>query len=81
MSRLLDIPKHVLEAMEFGIHHGIVMAFAIVELHYGDCLHEVASLPSKTASVDLELITSDFDAAENSLLGVVSLEDIIRDIQ
>jgi hypothetical protein len=66
--------------VEFGIHHGTVTAFAIVQLHCGGRLHEVVGLPARTTLADLELLTSGFDVAANSVLGVLSVEEIIRDL-
>ena len=78
--RLLDITERIREAVEFGIHHGTVMAFTIVQLCCGDRLLEVAGLPAKTTSVDVELLTSGFDAMANSVLRVVLVEEIIYDL-
>jgi hypothetical protein len=74
--RLLDIPEHVHEAVEFGIHRGVASAFTIVQLHYGVRLHGIVGLPTGTTSADLELLTSDFDATTNVVLGVVLVEEI-----
>jgi hypothetical protein len=55
--------------VEFGIRCGTVMAFAIAQLHCGGSLHDVVNLPAGTTSTDLELLTSGFDVAANSVLG------------
>lgn len=80
MSRLLDIPEHVREVVEFGIHRGAVTTFAIAQLHCGDRLHEVHGLPTETTSVNLEHLTSRFDVVTKSVLGMVSVEEIIHDL-
>jgi hypothetical protein len=67
-------------AVEFGIHHGALMTFALVQLHYSDRLHEVAGLHAETTSANLELLTSGFDVAANFMLGVMSVEEIICDL-
>jgi hypothetical protein len=80
MSCLLDIKEHVREAVEFGIHHATMTTFAIAQLHCGGRLHEVVGLPAETASTDLELLTSGLDTTTNSVLEVMSMEEIIRDL-
>jgi hypothetical protein len=62
------------------IHCGAVTTFTIAQLHCGGRLHDVVGLPAETMSADLELLTSGFDAAANSVLGVVLVEEIIRDL-
>jgi hypothetical protein len=78
--QLLDILERVHEVMEFGIHHGAVTTFAIAQLHYGGRLRGVVGLPVGTTSADLELLTSGFNATENIVLRVVTMEEIIRDL-
>jgi hypothetical protein len=80
MPCLLDILDRVREAVEFGIHRGAVMAFAIAQLCCGDCLVEVPGLPTDAMSANLELLTSGLDVAANSVLRVVSVEEIICDL-
>lgn len=78
---LLDIPSRMhLRGMEFGIHRGAASAFAIVQLHYIGCLHDVVGLPVRTISANLEPLSSDFDVATNTMLRVVSVEEIIRNL-
>lgn len=79
-SCLLDISDLVLEAVEFGVHQGATTALANVQLHFGGHLHDVIGLPVGTTSTNLDLLTSDFDAAANAMLGVVSVEEIIYDL-
>jgi hypothetical protein len=55
-------------------------AFDIAQLHCGGYLHEVVGLPAETTSLDLELLTIGFDATMNSVLSVVSVEEIICDL-
>ena len=80
MSCLLDIPECVHEALEFGIHHGGVTTFPITQLCYDDRILDVDGLPIETTSMDLELLTSGFDAMKNIMLGVVSVDEIICDL-
>jgi hypothetical protein len=80
MSCLLDIPERVREVVEFGIHRGAVTTSAIAQLHCGDRLHDFHGLPTETTSANLEHLTSSFDVAANSVLGMVSVEEIIHDL-
>lgn len=51
---LLDVPERVHEVVEFGIYRGAMTTFAIAHLHCGGRLHDVASLPVGTTSMDLD---------------------------
>lgn len=77
---LLDIPNHVCEAMEFEVYQGVVVAHAIVQLHFGGNLRDTIGLTDGSMVVDLDLLIGDFNAAVNVVLGVVSVEEIIHDL-
>lgn len=42
---LLDIPDHVREAVEFGVHRGMEVALAFAQLHFGGNLHSAIGPP------------------------------------
>jgi hypothetical protein len=75
--RLLDISDHVHEAIELGVHQGTTIALAIAQLHLSGNLCDADGLPGSTME-DLDLLTGDFGANVNAVLGVVSVEEIIH---
>jgi hypothetical protein len=66
--------------MELGVHWGVVMALAIVQLHFGGNLCDAIGLRAGSAVADLDLLIGDFDVVVDVELGVVSTEEIIHDL-
>lgn len=62
----------------FWVHHSVVVALSIVQLHFGGELRNAIGLPEGMMSEDLDHLTDDFDAATNIVLGEVSVEGIIH---
>lgn len=73
---LLDIPNHVREAVEFGVHHGVAMALAIMQLHFGGNLRNTIGLLEGSMTEDLDRLMDDFDVDVNVVLGEVFVEVI-----
>lgn len=71
---ILDISDRVCEAVRFGV------ALAIAQLHFGGNLHDAIGLPNGSSVADLDLLVCDFNADVNTVLGVVSIEEIIHDL-
>lgn len=67
--RLLDVPNRVREAVEFGVHWGAIVALAITQLYFGGNLHDIIGLPARSTPTTLDLLSGDFDAATNVVLG------------
>lgn len=67
--RLLDALNRVCEAMEFGVHQGTIVALAITQLYFGGNLHDTIGLPAGSTPTTLDLLSGDFDAATNVVLG------------
>lgn len=78
--RFLDIPECILEADEFEVYWGMVMALAIAQLHFVGCFRNVLDLPVGSALAYLDLLTDNFDVTTNVVLGVVLVEEIIHDL-
>jgi hypothetical protein len=52
------------------LHHGTIVALAIVMLHFGGNFSNAIGLPLGSSVVDLDLLLGDFDAAMNTGLRV-----------
>lgn len=76
--RLLDIPDHVHEVVEFGICYGVEVDLVIAQLHFGGELCNGVGFLEGTMVEDLEHLTDDFDVTANVMLGEVFVEDIIH---
>lgn len=75
---LLDVLDHVYEGVEFGVHHGVTVALAIAQLHFGGELYNVIGLLEGAIAKNREHLMDDFDTAMNVVLGEVSMEEIIH---
>jgi hypothetical protein len=42
---ILNLPNHVRDAVELGIHHGAVVALTVAQLCSGHALHHLVGLP------------------------------------
>lgn len=66
--------------MEYGVHRGVVVTLAIAQLQFGGDLRSAIGLLEGSTVENLESLIDDFDDDTNTLLGEVSVNEIIHNL-
>jgi hypothetical protein len=74
VQHLLDVPDHVRNVVEHGVHCGATIASAITRAD----LRTPMDLPQGASSGALESLIKGYDEASRGIMGLVSLENLIR---
>jgi hypothetical protein len=63
LQRLLDIPIHVRNAVGLDIHHGVIVALVVAQLHTRVDLRASTTLPQGASPVAFENLIQEYDEA------------------
>jgi hypothetical protein len=74
---LLDIPEHVRDAVEYGVHRGAAVALAVDQVWSSHELHFLADFSDGEEVVDHERLIEDFDEAMDAIVTEVPVEEVI----
>jgi hypothetical protein len=78
-ERLLDIPEHFRDAMEFGIHCRAVVALAAAQVRSGHELRHLVGFSEGEGAADHDELFEDFDKAVDAVIAEVPAEEVIRE--
>lgn len=75
--RLLGIPASVHKTMELRIRWGVAVALAIAHLHFCGNFRNAIGLHEGTLATVLDLLSGDFDAVANAILGGGVVDEVV----
>jgi hypothetical protein len=76
-ERLLDIPEHVRDVVEYGVHHGAIIALAAAHVRSGHELRYLVGFPEGEGVANHERLIKDFAKAANAVAAEVPTEEVI----
>jgi hypothetical protein len=74
---LLDIPKHVRDTVEYGVHHRAAVARATAQVWSGHELRFLVGFLEGEEAADHERLVEDFDEAADANTAEVPAKDVI----
>jgi hypothetical protein len=75
----LDIPNHVRDVVELGIHRGAALAPTVAQVRSGHALHHLVGLLEGQELADLDGSREDFDEAADIIVDLVPAEGIVEE--
>jgi hypothetical protein len=63
--------------MELRIHRGVAVALAIAQLHFCGNFHNAIGLHEGSLAIVLDLLSGDFGAVANAILGGGVVEEVV----
>jgi hypothetical protein len=74
---LLDVPKHVRDVVEYGVHRGATIALTAAQVRSGHELRFLISFPEGERATDHERLIEDFDEAVGAITAEVPAKEVI----
>jgi hypothetical protein len=74
---LLDIPKHVRDVVEYGVHRGAIVALVAAQVRSSHELHYLVGFPEGEGVTNHERLIKDFAEAANAVATEVPTEEVI----
>jgi hypothetical protein len=78
-EHLLDLPNHVWDAVELGIHHGVVVALTVAQVCSGHVLYHLVGLPKGKDMADHDGSWEDLDEAADAIVDLVPIKGIVEE--
>jgi hypothetical protein len=78
-ERLLNVPEHVRDAVEYSVHRGAAVALMLMvtRLRSGHELRFLIGFPEGEGVADHERLVEDFDEATDAMIAEVPAEEVI----
>jgi hypothetical protein len=76
-ERHLDIPEHIRDAVEHGVHCEVVVALAAAQVQSSHELHFLVGFSKGEGVADHERLVKDFDEAADAVAAEVPAEEVI----